>query len=107
MPSIGFLSKEKRNQAFLLTAATAQELVDRQQVDTDTALAALTLLHNNHKPFYKACAMAAMNASRFSAGMFPFGVGETFIQQVCSANECKGFRGTHKPKRREKSIKTA
>ena len=65
MPSIGFFSKSKRLQAFIIISNRAQELADH---DTEIAMEALTVLSYVSNAFQKAAITAAANIDGFSIG---------------------------------------
>lgn len=72
MPSIGFMSRSKRIQAYIWTAERAYQLADE---DEGKAAEALAMLSHISKPFNKASFITALNIDRIGAGLlsgFPY-----------------------------------
>lgn len=61
MPSIGFVNRKKRVQAFLKVTKLAQEMIDAEEMTEDEAMFVLSLMIKKSGDFRKAGMMTAMS----------------------------------------------
>jgi len=66
IPSIGFLSRKKRINAYLKVTDIIQHMIDEQEISEEHALFLLSILVRKSSPFQKATMMVALNLSNIN-----------------------------------------
>lgn len=61
IPSIGFLSRQKRAIAFFKVTKLAQKMIDEEEISADNALYLISILVRKSADFQKAAMMVALN----------------------------------------------
>jgi hypothetical protein len=81
IPSIGFLSRKKRIQAYISITNLMQQMLNDEELSLEEALFVLSLMMRKHHDFQKAASMVALNLA--SLGSAPFkAIGFQFANEM-------------------------